>query len=235
MANASEPLKTGAVLGKTAIKRLSKSNKLIDPIDPEERSFQPAAYDLRLGHVILADKYIAWQSAERENSVDLRPGEVATLVSREKLSLPFNINGVIVPRNSWAKRGLLILNAGHIDPGYQGVVTAQAINLAEKPIPLVLGQRYFSAIFTLIADARKDDAYTSSPPSESSYVFDLRVQAAQGPLALIHPSILGAKYITRDELSFELVKRAAILAVSLATLAGAIIGVVAGAEALNII
>jgi deoxycytidine triphosphate deaminase len=217
----------GGVLSKHLIRAMSESDpKLVNPLDPSEKSLQAAAYDLRLGRVILPGSYIAWDIPERGDSIDLSPGVVATLVSLETLWLPYYVNGVIVPRDSWAKRGLLILNAGHIDPGYQGVVTAQVINLANRPIPLVLEERYFSAIFAFVAEAKQDDAYRDLR-GEKEYVLSLRIGAAQAPLSLMHPDILGGKYVSRDELSYELLKRAIVAGVSLAGLIGTVFGILA--------
>lgn len=64
--------------------------------------------------------------------------------------MPHNIMGYLVPRNSYSEQGLLMLNAGHVDPGWQGNghITLEVINLSEESFKLTVGEdRPFSIIF----------------------------------------------------------------------------------------
>ncbi|KKN47508.1 hypothetical protein LCGC14_0662350, partial [marine sediment metagenome] len=100
---------------------------------------QPSSYDLQVGHVITAH---GDRISEDGRSVRLQPGEMAILGTREVLTLPQDITGLVVPRDGPAKEGLLILNAGHIDPGHDSFVTAQVINLGKQEFPITVGCSY---------------------------------------------------------------------------------------------
>lgn len=138
------------VLSRLEIKRLSEPAEFPLISRCQDEIAAPAAYDLRAGYIITADHYLELKVEHVENPARqrdfrllLKAGETATLASYEKLNLPPFVNGVIVPRDTYAKRGLLTLNAGHIDPGFRGFVTAQVVNLTNRPFPLDLGESYF--------------------------------------------------------------------------------------------
>ena len=96
--------------------------------DHDEERVQASCYDLRVGHVI--GKRIGVEDGAKSGirAIKVRPGELATLLSMERVKLPDNVTGLVIPRNDYAERGILILNAGHVDPGYEGHVMAQVVN-----------------------------------------------------------------------------------------------------------
>jgi len=132
------------------------------------QNLQPAAYDVRVGHIITADDYVFWDDQQGRDhqgryrdSLSLKPGETATLASLEEIDLVHkDINALIVPRNRPAQRGLLTLNAGHVDPGHDGFVTAQVINLGKQEFPVTVGCSYFSIIFEYLST----EAESPRPP-----------------------------------------------------------------------
>ena len=217
MAEATPPEGRG-VLTKADIRRL----KLVEDFD--EDNFPPAAYDLRVGHIITPTEYVRWEGTEgrdsrgrRRDSLNLGPGETATLATLEKVNLErHSINALIVPRNRSAQRGLLTLNAGHIDPGHYGFVTGQVINLTDRPLLIHLRESYFSIVFfylTGVAQPRK-----RLDPDEVR-LRDLRSIAAQAPVSLIKKESLEKVFVSYDDLNFELIKRVWVLLLGLAILA----------------
>ena len=104
----------------------------------------PVGLDLQIGKIFTNKE----QKTNDGETLSLPPGGVAHIESRERVNMPLNIMGYLVPRNSYSERGLLMLNAGHIDPGWNAYITLEVINLSEEPFKLTVGEdRPFSIIF----------------------------------------------------------------------------------------
>lgn len=122
---------------------------------PADR-IQPASVDLTLG-----DEFLAYQGNEPWNPHDeidlddvqtntklhkasqyrLMPGEFILGTTEEYVSIPHDIVAVINGRSSLARLGLLIhITAGFIDPGFEGKVTLEIVNLNRMPIILRPGK-----------------------------------------------------------------------------------------------
>src|SRR5229473_4999522 len=113
---------------------------------------EPASYDLRAGIVL-------WKNAEndcierrdfdatgdllQQPVVTLRPGQMVFVITHEELRLPTDISGTVYSRNMLQKQNILALNAGHVDPGYEGPILIRLINLGAIPWPLPLGEAVF--------------------------------------------------------------------------------------------
>lgn len=115
----------------------------------KENGVQGDCYDFRVGYVI--SKRLGVVSSP--DAFTLKPGEIVVLLSEEWVNLPNNIHAVVIPRNSQAKRGLLVLNAGHIDPNYIGQIMAQVVNLSARELSIRLDDfntGVFSAVFSYL-------------------------------------------------------------------------------------
>ncbi len=207
---------------------------------------QPAAYDLRVGHIITAREYVHYDGGEgrdirgrRKDTVLLKPGESATIATLERLNLPDDINAIIVARDSYAKKGLLTLNAGHIDPGHNGFVTAQVVNLTDRPFPIHLEVSYFSIVFSVLTSKAVSDLTRKAGPrprqleSDNERLLEYRFAAAQAPASLVQKETLEEVFVSHDDLTFELLKRLWVLLLGLAALGGLGVGIWQAVEALR--
>lgn len=68
------------------------------------------------------------------------------MLSLEVVKIPKSLIGTVFAINGMSSQGLLILNPGHIDPGFIGPISICAINLSKESFKLSLGQ----SIFTLV-------------------------------------------------------------------------------------
>lgn len=164
-------------------------------------SIRASCYDLTIGHVI--NKRIG-VAGEGSGLQQLLPGEVATVVSREILHLPLDITGLVIPRDGPAQNGLLILNAGHVDPGFDGFITAQVVNLNFGPIELSVGGGVFSVIFEYL-NSETSLGRTSRGDA------DARLQKMYGNMlqrqSLLNMADLQARFVAKEELTGELLRR----------------------------
>lgn len=109
-------------------------------------------------------EYSPEPSAGPQPSVTVQPGQMIFVVTYEDVLMPFDLCGTVYSRNKLALQGILALNAGHVDPGYQGPITIRLINLRSIPWTLTLGEPIFTITFQTI------DADLENPSSYARYV-----------------------------------------------------------------
>lgn len=117
------------------IRALIKSGKLLrgtPSFDSPEFEFclQPDSFDLRIGTVVANGRPVILQPRQYEYM--LPPGEMAIVVTEEQVDIPTDMAGEVSPPNYMLNAGLLVLAAPHVDPGYQGPLTARVVNLLDK-------------------------------------------------------------------------------------------------------
>src|SRR5690348_1597620 len=105
------------------ISALFESSQLQVPseykVDPS--AFQPSSLDLHLGRIYLPGREPNQLGGESRPAGKhrLRTGQTVILTPIECLKLKNEIAGIVFPPSSFAVKGLLMTNAGHIDPGYE--------------------------------------------------------------------------------------------------------------------
>lgn len=75
----------------------------------------------------------------RVTEYELEPGEVVLVEVKERFAMPTDKAGVVFPPNSLSKRGLIMTNPGHIDPGFKGLISLCLVNMGKKAVPLNAG------------------------------------------------------------------------------------------------
>lgn len=159
--NNAEKKPAGAVLSDSDIKKMVEEfphcitvdGEPIDFDDKQKNSLRPCCVDLTVGAIYTHKEKMTRQG----QTLSLPPGGVAHIESKERFNMPDNIMGFLVPRNKYSERGLLMLNAGHVDPGWRDVdpkrrggayLTLEIINLREEHFRLTVGEdRPFSIVF----------------------------------------------------------------------------------------
>jgi len=138
----------------TRVHGLIAKDELIDfvhtkVIDGGDVSFvQGCSYDLRVGTIFTKTGRLKRQSGVGpEPVVVIQPGEFVSVYTLEELRLPNDVAATAFAINSQSSRGLLVLNPGHIDPGYQGPLTVTAVNLTTNPLPIEGGSPIFTVVF----------------------------------------------------------------------------------------
>lgn len=87
--------------------------------------------------------------------------------------MPADMVGQINGRSSWARLGLIVENAGFIDPGFSGTITLELKNVGHRPIKIRAGDRICQLVLSLMA-GRAEQPY-GAPGLGSSY------QGQEGP------------------------------------------------------
>ena len=142
--------------------RLRKQELLRNPRRKADGNFdvEKDSYDLAAGTAIWKNPvsgssgggvetlyYVPQPSTLPQPTVTVQPGQMIFVVTLEDLAMPQDVCGTVYPRNSLALRGILALNAGHIDSGYYGPIAIRLINLRAVPWTLTLGDPIFTTVF----------------------------------------------------------------------------------------
>ncbi len=100
-----------------------------------ESSIQPCSVYLHVGEIYLPEQRKNKRGSETnpiKGPYSLEPGEVILVRTDEKLSIPSNIGGICFAPAQYSLKGLLIVNIGHIDPGYHGKLHYTVVNLGKE-------------------------------------------------------------------------------------------------------
>lgn len=135
-----------ATLGKTKLINLIKNQDLVTPYI--EKNIKSASYDLRIGTIYQRTKIYSKDHNTSQSLITVKPSEIVTILTLEIIKIPNDCVGTVFAINKMSSNGFLILNPGHIDPGYNGLITICGINLSNQNIYLDLED----SIFTLIID-----------------------------------------------------------------------------------
>lgn len=142
--------------------RLRKRELLRNPRRKPDGHFdvEKDSYDLAAGTAIWKNptrdpsggnvetvQYVQQPSAVPQPTVTVQPGQMIFVVTLEDILMPQNLCGTVYSRNSLALRGILALNAGHVDSGYEGPIAIRLINLRAIPWTLTLGDPIFTITF----------------------------------------------------------------------------------------
>ena len=108
-----------------------RERKLIN--NAVESGFRAASYDLHIEKLIKPDGAVT-------DSYSVPPQGIVEVVSRERLNIPDNVVGLAMVKTSLCNYGLLALNIGIIDPGWNGPISSFLINFGRNNRLLTKGE-----------------------------------------------------------------------------------------------
>lgn len=118
----------------------------IDPVNAHH--IQPASYDVTLGPWFGVERSTAIYPTQYEPHWDytkvddgtswlLRPGEFVLGATLERIRLPNNIAARLEGKSSLGRMGLMVhVSAGFIDPGFDGTLTLEIVNVSRNVLLL---------------------------------------------------------------------------------------------------
>ncbi|WP_321826046.1 dCTP deaminase domain-containing protein [Maribacter dokdonensis] len=133
-----------STIGRKELTKLITTNQLLNEYDL--KNIKSASYDLRIGTIYKDGKIHSKDNVIANGCIKIKPSEIVTLLTLEVVNIPNDCVGTVFALNSMSSSGFLILNPGHIDPGFKGPISICAINLSQNDINLYHEQ----SIFTLI-------------------------------------------------------------------------------------
>lgn len=109
---------------------------------------QPASLDVRLGSEIYE---INNDDRRVEETHVLEPGRRYLGHTKETIDLPNNIAAQLAGRSSIGRQGVIVhKTAGWIDPGFNGTITLELMNLGNEPVELETGERVAQLVFFVL-------------------------------------------------------------------------------------
>ena len=115
--------------------------------NPTAKSYRPASYDLQVGKII--DK-----SGKVVDSIEIPPQGMVRVISRERVKLPVDVIGNATVRTGLCDDGILAINIGIIDPGYEGLISSTLINFGRTEFPIKDGEVFLRLTFHQITPCK---------------------------------------------------------------------------------
>lgn len=103
--------------------------------------YRASTYDLSIGEIIPAG------SVSGGSEFRLPSGGTVRVVSRELLKLPDGITGHALLKNELCRKGVLALNIGVIDPGFEGPISSILINFGREDFAVKQGAPFLRISF----------------------------------------------------------------------------------------
>lgn len=182
------------ILSGAQIKRsVDEGHLIVEPFDDE--MVQPASYDLRVGHKILASPLspaILGATVELNDlspSYDVQSGQMISVLSLEKLRLPLDLCGRFGIRSSFARRGVNAFGGLQLDPGFRGRLVMNLLNVGPEAIRITLGDPLFTVEFQRLEEPA-EEGYVGTyqdqddfPPDQYAFILNARTTSlAEIPL-----------------------------------------------------
>jgi deoxycytidine triphosphate deaminase len=221
-----------SILTNVEIRTLVNQSNLITGAD--EASFQPCSYDMRIGAIFRDGQVIDETHDRRNEQIRLDPGEVITMTTLEELNLPADIAGTAHAINAQSSEGLLVLNPGHIDPGYKGTLTVMAVNMRRVPYVISRKDKIFTVVLQRLPKAA-DPPYANKPGARADRERDLNKKVVEKAVNSLGDLIALNSPFTRPEDVDQRIKRhwstiATMLMAGIAALTGMVAAVFAVAS-----
>jgi deoxycytidine triphosphate deaminase len=100
-------------------------------------SSRPTTYDATIGDIIFRGE--VW----RKDTFVLPKRGIVWVVSTEEFTFADTKTGLATLKTTWTHKGVLALNVGVVDPGWQGPLATAMVNLGSEPVPLKKGDAFF--------------------------------------------------------------------------------------------
>ena len=144
------------------IQEIEHRNLKISPFDP--KCVQAASYDCHLGKDFLIPvKYHTvsihlppYYEELKTELLKLDPGEFVLGCLQESITLPNNIAAQINGKSTLGRLGLAChITAGFVDPGWNGILTLELLNVSKNVILLSSGQKIAQVSFYYLSSPSK--------------------------------------------------------------------------------
>ena len=122
-------------------------------------------------------RYLQRPSNDPQPTVTVQPGQMIFVVTLEDIVMPQDLCGTVYSRNQLALAGILALNAGHVDSGYEGPIAIRLINLRAIPWTLTLGDPIFTITFQTVDEDPNVDPKDDRRISQEDMILRVRETA----------------------------------------------------------
>lgn len=215
------------ILSKQDIEAKIDSGDLV--LNAVKANLEACSYDLRIGTIFKNGQIINENHPDANRQFDIQPGEIINLFTWEEIKLSSKIMATVFARNAESSfKSLLVLNPGHIDPGFQGLITIKAINLGKDPLSIQRGQKILTIIFEEMPNVTTSPYKREMSIAEQEQKFnDVLVQQNTYNLSQIIVGGSDSPYPTKQEVEFMIVKHWITVLTLILTAVAALTGIIA--------
>jgi len=109
-------------------------------INANDNNYGNGSYTIKVGEIITVD-------GKQHDSFSIEPQGMVILISNESFNLPLNVIGNATIKNSISNSGLLAINIGIVDPGYNGHISSTLINFGKNSYDINKGTDFIRLTF----------------------------------------------------------------------------------------
>ncbi|SFJ07498.1 dCTP deaminase domain-containing protein [Planctomicrobium piriforme] len=166
---------------------------------------ESCSYDMRVGTIFRGSDRISHESSHDSKVIQILPGEFVYIYTMEELTLGYDMIATAYAMNSLSSKGLLVINPGHVDPGFRGPLTVTAWNLNNKPQAIEVGDKMITVLFNRLSEnANPFSRNKSRVDRERAFTKHVSTEASIGIAQLIEKNS-ASQLVTNADL--EAVKR----------------------------
>jgi deoxycytidine triphosphate deaminase len=107
--------------------------------------FRATSYDVRIAQIVTNDGAL-------HGSYKIPRQGIVQVISAERLRIPLNVTGIATVKTTLCNEGLLALNIGIIDPGYEGLISSFLVNFSNEARLLSHGEPFLRLQFQEMAN-----------------------------------------------------------------------------------
>jgi len=130
--------------------------------------FKAASYNLRIAKIVPVD-------GKEVSAYALPSLGMVEVVSAEKVHLPKEIAGYATVKTSLCNEGILAINIGIVDPGYNGLISSTLINFGKNSYYLEFGQEFLRLTFHEYKAQDEVPALSAQKP-DAEYIKDKKLK-----------------------------------------------------------
>lgn len=169
-------------------------------INADKNCVEASSYDMRIGTIFRDGQVVNESHSKAHEQFVVQPGEILSIFTLEEVDLPSNIAATAFAMNAQSSRGLLVLNPGHIDPGFRGPLTVKAWNLRKVPLAIGRGTPIFTVVFERLPKHTTSPYNRNLPRYERERQFNEKdVESASNGLSELITISEDAPFPTRHE------------------------------------
>lgn len=139
-------------------------------LNSEKNNYRATSYEVCIGSIIVNEE----KSVKEMDDYKLLPQGIVVVVSKERVKLPKDITGYVMVKTSLCNEGILPLNIGIIDPGYEGPISTTLLNFSKKEFLLSKNKKFLRLVFHQCHESNK---YGSKPRSNDEYLKEKKEKA----------------------------------------------------------
>jgi deoxycytidine triphosphate deaminase len=98
-------------------------------------------YDATVGEIIHNG------TTHKDETFELPASGMVWVVSHERFALPPDLTGLATLRTTWTHSGILALNVGVVDPGWNGPLATAVVNFSSIPFEIKKGDGFLRVLF----------------------------------------------------------------------------------------